>query len=439
VSAVLTACSKTTPTTTSSAQTAIALLRYTAVGTPDLTNLVGGSGLVTTDVNPSQNDIAFAVALQPDGKIIAVGNTVTTQASIVVIRYAADGKLDSTFGNGGITVTSLPSADAGAFAATLQADGKLLVAGRSSTSSGSSFLLLRYHTDNATGTPGTLDTAGFGAGKGFVTTAILSGTETSATSIALSGSDIVVAGHSKIGEKFAIVLARYTTSGALDTAFGSDGIVTTLIGAVDADVAALAVQVDGKIIAAGLAGDFASSIWDVALLRYNTDGALDLPFGDSHTGMVITDIGSSSNYANAVAIQGDGKIVVAGNAFADPFGSRTSDIAVLRYNTDGTLDTAGFGSGTGIVTTNVGGFDSGFAVAVQPGGKIVVAGNADEGVAERLVLLRYNGDGNLDSGFGAGGDGIVTRAASGPGTIASARALVLQPQPGGEIVVVGYD
>src|SRR5258706_2349779 len=142
VSAALTACSAKTPTG-STPETAVALLRYNANGTPDTTNLVGGTGLVTTDVNTSQDDIAFATVLQPDGKIIAVGSSSTTPARVVVIRYNANGTPDTGFGNNGITVTSLPSADADGFAAILQADGKLLVAGRSCPLSGfCSFLLL---------------------------------------------------------------------------------------------------------------------------------------------------------------------------------------------------------------------------------------------------------------------------------------------------------
>src|SRR5882762_11850135 len=420
----------------SRAPTAVALARYNAngapgtPGTPD-TNF-GTQGVVTTDVNPSQDDIAFATVLQSDGKIIVVGTSFTTPASIAVTRYNANGGLDSTFGSNGITVTSLPSADASAFAATLQADGKLLVAGRSCPVSGvSSFLLLRYNTAGAPGTAGTLDT-GFGTG-GIVTTPISSGSSTTANAVAVSGTNILVAGHSLIGARFVIALAQYTSSGALDSTFGSSGIVTTPIGSLDADAAALAVQGDGKIVVAGLAGNAMSQIWDVALLRYNTDGTLDLPFGGTNTGMAITDIGSSSNYANAVALQADGKIVVVGNAFVNSF---ASDIAVLRYNTDGSLDT-GFGGGDGIVTTSIGAFDNGFAVAVQGDNKIVVAGNADAGTGDRLALLRYNADGGLDSGFGTGG--IVTRAASGPRTIAGAFAVVLQPQAGGEIVVAGYD
>jgi len=430
VSVALTACGYKT-TTTYGAPIAVALARYNAnaPGTPGtLDTSFGTQGIVTTDVNPSQDDLAFAVVLQPDGKIIAVGSSFMTSASVVVIRYNANGTLDSTFGSGGITVTSLPSASATAFAATLQADGKLLVAGKTCPLSGSSSLLLMRYT-----TSGALDT-GFGT-QGIVTTAIPSGSATGANAVAVSGTNILVAGHSKIGGKFAIALARYTSSGALDSTFGSGGIVTTAVGSLDADAAALAVQVDGKIVAAGLAGDAMSQIWDVALLRYNTDGTLDLPFGGTN-GMVITDIGSSSNYANAVALQADGKIVVAGNAFANP-SANTSDIAVLRYNTDGTLDTTGFGSPNGYVTTSIGAFDDGFAVAVQPAdGKIVVAGNADAGMGDRLALLRYNSNGSLDNGFGTGG--IVTRAASGPSIVAGAFGVALQPADGA-IVVVGYD
>src|SRR5882762_5060281 len=196
----LTACGYKT-TTYTLAPTAVALLRFNATnGAPDTS--LGGSGMVTTKVSPSRDDIAFAVVRQPvGGKIIAVGSNFTTPGSITVIRYNADGTPDSTFGSGGITVTSLPSADASAFAATLQAEGKVPVAGRSSPVSGfSSFLLLRYHTDISTGTPGTLD-AGFGTG-GIVTTGIPSGTSTGANAVALSGTNILVAGHSKIGGRF---------------------------------------------------------------------------------------------------------------------------------------------------------------------------------------------------------------------------------------------
>src|SRR5881396_1865801 len=215
VFAALTACGYKT-TTYSFAPTAVALLRFNANGAPDITNLVGGTGQVTTDVNAFRDDIAFATVLQPDGKIIVVGTSFTTPARIVVIRYDANGAPDSSFGSSGITVTSLPSADATAFAATLQADGKLLVAGRSCASSGATgLLLLRYHTNAnnvITGTAGTLDTAGFNSPLGYVVTPIPSGTKTGANAIAVSGTNILLAGQSKIGGKLRIVLAQYTST-----------------------------------------------------------------------------------------------------------------------------------------------------------------------------------------------------------------------------------
>jgi len=440
VSAGLTACGY-KANNYSRAPTAVAVARYNASGAPGTPGTLdqgfGTQGIVTTDVDAFQDDIAFATVLQ-GGKVIAVGSSSTTPARVVVIRYNANGAPDSSFGNNGITVTSLPSADADGFAAVLDPNGKLLVAGRNCPSSGPcGFLLLRYHTDISTGTPGTLDT-GFGT-SGIVTTAIPSGSATSANAIALSGTNILLAGQSKIGGTFMIALAQYTSSGALDSTFGSGGIVTTPIFSLDAAAAALAVQGDGKIVAAGLAGSAFTNVWDVAVLRYNANGSLDTDpttgFG-AGTGIVTTDIASSSNYANAVALQADGKIVVVGNAFANPF-ANTSDIAVLRYNSNGSLDTAGFGSPNGYVTTNVGAFDNGFAVAVQPAdGKIVVAGNADAGMGDRLALLRYNADGSPDSGFGSAG--IVTRNASGPSIVAGAFGVALQPTDGA-IVVVGYD
>src|SRR6185295_4210266 len=148
----------------------------------------------------------------------------------------------------------------------------------------SSLLLLRYNT---AGTPGTLDTS-FGTG-GIVTTAVPSGSATAANAIALSGTNILLAGHSRISGKLTITVAQYTSSGALDPAFGTGGIVTTPIASLDADAGALAVQGDGKIVVAGLAGTAFTNFWDVALLRYNADGSLDTAFGGGD-GIVTTDI-----------------------------------------------------------------------------------------------------------------------------------------------------
>jgi len=198
---------------------------------------------------------------------------------------------------------------------------------------------------------------------------------------------------------------------------------------------AIALQSGGKIIAAGASGSLASPPMDAVLVRYNTNGTLDTSFGSAGTGMVFTDIGSSNNFANAVAVQTPGdKIVVAGHAFVD-FAADTSDIALLRYNADGTPDT-GFGT-SGAVVTNLGAFDNAFSVALypDPDNRIVVSGNTGSGAAVSAAVLRFTPNGALDTTFGTGG--IVTASPTGPSAAASANAVLVQPDR--SVVVVGYD
>src|SRR5205823_5199649 len=141
--------------------------------------------------------------------------------------------------------------------------------------------------------------------------------------------------------------------------------------------------------------------WDFAVARYNADGSLDTTFGSG--GTVTTNFGPGATYddADGVAIQSDGKIVVAGTCNR---GGSDNVFAVARYNADGSLDST-FGSG-GTVTTDFGlggSDDSAYAVALQPDGKIVAAGATYlGGVPGDFALARYNPDGTLDSTFGGG-------------------------------------
>ena len=156
-------------------------------------------------------------------------------------------------------------------------------------------------------------------------------------------------------------------SGALDTSFGGVGKVSTAFGG---DETAMALQADGKIVMAG------GSANNFLLARYNADGSLDAGFGDG--GLVTTDVGNgAADEARGVAIQSDGKIVVVGYVFAShiPGNPINFDFALVRYNTDGSLDTS-FGDG-GKVTTDFNGLgDRAFAVAIQPDDKIVVVGES---------------------------------------------------------------
>ena len=223
---------------------------------------------------------------------------------------------------------------------------------------------------------------------------------------------------------FGFALVRYDTDGSLDTSFGGDGKVTTDFTRFVDDGLAVALQPDGKIVMVGGAG-FGGPNERFALARYNTDGSPDTTFGGD--GKLTTDFSPYPDVAFAVAIQGDGHIVVAGGARLLPYPNPTW--ALARYDTDGSLDTS-FG-GDGKVTTDfTRGDDDAYSMALQADGKIVVAGQAALRNA-KFALARYGTDGSLDPTFGADGK-LVTNITPG---YDSAFQVVIQPD--GKIVAAG--
>ncbi|MGI8604315.1 MAG: delta-60 repeat domain-containing protein [Verrucomicrobiales bacterium] len=245
--------------------------------------------------------------------------------------------------------------------------------------------------------PGDLD-ATFGTG-GKVTTDFGIGSGDEGVSVALqSDGKIVVAGSSGASGNQDFALVRYTSAGALDTSVNGTGKVTTDFGFGADWGRSVAVQSDGKIVVAGSSDD-ASGTSDFALVRYTSTGALDTSFNG--TGKVTTPIGSSYDWGQSVAVQSDGRIVVAGysrNA------SGNADFALVRYTSTGALDTSF--NGTGKVTTDFGGDDYGYSVALQSDGKIVVAGDSDASDLSDIALVRYTSAGALDTSFN--GTGKVT-------------------------------
>ena len=178
----------------------------------------------------------------------------------------------------------------------------------------------------------------------------------------------------------ATVTVSPSPSGSLDSTFGTGGIVTTPIGNNDAYAYALGIQTDGRIVAAGYYAD--GSYYDFAVVRYNTNGSLDTTFGTG--GIVTTPVGSGNAIANALGIQSDGRIVAAGSFY----NGSNDNFAVVRYNTDGSLDTT-FGTG-GIVTTPMGsGYDIAYSLAIQSDGRILAAGSSDNGSYNNFALMRY--------------------------------------------------
>src|SRR5438874_2685597 len=184
---------------------------------------------------------------------------------------------------------------------------------------------------------------------------------------------------------FATLMASATSSaapGSLDATFGTGGKVTTSFSG-SADMNALVVQPDGKLVAAGVV--FNGVRWDFALARYNTDGSLDTTFGTG--GKIVTAIGTDGTGASALVLQPDGKLVAAGATTSD---GSTYDFTVVRYNTHGSLDPT-FGTG-GKVTTAVGtGDDVAFALALQPDGNLVAGGYAANAGTDAFALVRYLG------------------------------------------------
>jgi len=318
----------------------------------------------------------------------------------------APAQLDSSFSSDGKVRTNFSPGFDYAAALALQPDGKIVVAGRAEISRGS-FALARYNVGGA------LDTSFSGDGK--TTTNFTRRDDSAKGVIVLADGDVVAAGVAG-GRNPKFALVRYNADGTLDSAFSGDGkLVTDFTAGADFafDVAA---QADGKIVAVGAAAG--GSRGRFALARYNDDGTLDPGFGGD--GRVTTNVTAAHDAITGITIQPDGKIVVAGAANDDTF------FAVARYNTDGTLDATFAGDGT-MFTNFTPGHDFAWDVALQPDGKIAVAGRA----SGRFGLARYQSDGSLDTSFG--GDGRITTNFTSSMDIATALAL----QADGKIVAVG--
>ena len=320
-------------TTLNGANYDFVIVRYNADGTLDTG--FGTDGKVLTPVG-TLTDEAHGIALQDDGKIVVAGYASSGNNDFAVVRYNADGSLDTGFGTGGKVTTPIGTGDDWAHDVTVQADGKIVVSGYTKVSLFDiDFALVRYNAD------GSLD-SGFGTG-GKVTTAFGTGYDEAYSVTVQTDGKIIVAGSANTGsEDFALV--RYNTDGSLDSGFGTGGKVTTPIGAGTDTAYDVLVQSDGKIVVAGMAS---GTGYDFALARYNADGSLDSGFGSG--GTVLTAVSSNNDYGRFVALQSDGKIVVGGDSNHDDF---DYDFALTRYNTDGSLDTS-FGTG-GTTFTQIG-------------------------------------------------------------------------------------
>jgi uncharacterized delta-60 repeat protein len=380
-----------------------AVARYNPNGSLD--GSFSGDGKQNTDFGGSDSsDGANGVAIQANGKIVVVGaaaGNLQDSGHFALARYKSNGSLDPSFSGDGRKTTDFGGGDVKAYGVAIQANGKIVAVG----AGGGDFALARYNLH------GLLDTSFSGDGR--QTTDF--GGDDGARGVAIQGNGRIVAvGGGGGGDDFA--LARYNANGSLDTTFAGQGKQTTEFGAFDR-ATGVALQENGKLVAVGGSGG------DFALARYNAHGLLDTSFSDD--GRQTTDFGGGDG-ACGVAIQRDGKLVAVG------VGGATSDFALARYNTNGSLDT-GF-SGDGRQTTDFGGFDFGGGVALSENGKIVVVGStigSGFGGRSDFAIARYNPNGSLDKGFS--GDGRQTTDFAGGDAAATGVAI----QANGKIVVAG--
>jgi uncharacterized delta-60 repeat protein len=391
--------------------------------TTEVSSFMSGRGKVTTDFGGS--DSGSSIVLQSDGKIIVAGESSGGgDGGFAVVRYNADGSLDTTFDIDGKVTTDFGGLEY-ARSVALQSNGKIVVAGYNgiSSSGGGDFAVVRYNAD------GSLDTTFDGDGK--VITDFGGWDEAESVKIDSNGR-IVVAGYSGIsssgGGDFAVV--RYNTNGSLDSSFGANhnGKIITDVGA-EEYAHSVIVQSDNKIVVIGDTAISSSGASDFALVRYNADGSLDTDFGQD--GKITTDF-DGCDFVGGVTVQSDGKIVVVGESYAlSNTASGDQDFVLVRYNADGTPDTTF--SGDGKIVADFGGGDSARSVAVQADGKIVVTGYSSPAGSSGggdVIVARYNADGTLDPTFSS--DGVVKTAI---GDESEGNGVVVQSD--GRILVAG--
>ena len=396
----------------------------------DLDPLFGSGGMVMTDLGKS-TDIAKAVAIQADGKSVVVGTTYKnndfSDEDFVVTRYNTDGMLDNTFGNRGKVRTDFPGLAAVPSSVVIQPDGKIVVAGGAFPL----FTFLGNFKVARYNPNGSLDTS-FGDG-GIVTTIFPAGSY--ASDVALQSDGKIIAAGTVfvdfiIGESSDtdFALARYNPDGTPDATFGNNGQVTTDFLGFEDDAFSVLIQPDGKIVAVGSANDPAT-FYDFAAARYLSNGTIDTTFGVA--GKVRTDFGDQNfDRARSAALQPDGRIVAAG--FAISHGGGVQNFAVARYTSNGVLDTTFSRDGRTQIDFGTC-CQSATKVLLQSDGKIIAVGGASgESSDDDFLLARLSPRGTLDNTFGIGGKVRTSFGDLNGG--ANGAAL----QSDGKIVAVGF-
>lgn len=344
------------------------------------------------------------MAVQPDGKVVMVGGSF---GDFIMARFKADGTPDEDFGDSGMVTTPIPGADAlgvkEALAVAIQRDGKIVVAGDARTprpGSRAAIALVRYDSDGSI--DDTFGDGGFAFGPTF-----LFGR---AFAVKIDGEDrIVVAGdtpkdgNTDFGD---FIVARFTADGSIDLSFGEAGIAVTDVGGVTNEGHGLVVLADNSLLVSGFApivvsssngGPVTASEPLTAVVRYRENGTLDTTFGSAGRVQLPGD-----NVGRGLAVQSDGRIVLAGSIETATFPATQLRFALMRLLANGTID-GSFGDGGRVQTSLTDRGDAALGVALQADGKIVAAGVSNSQGNADFAVARYDRDGNLDASFSQDG------------------------------------
>ncbi|MCB0404526.1 MAG: hypothetical protein KDD51_07045 [Bdellovibrionales bacterium] len=376
----------------------------------------GSGGIVTTAIGTSDDRI-YAIAVQTDGKIVAAGTAYETKYNFAIARYLTNGTLDTAFGGGdGKATLAVGSGDDAIYALVLLSDGTFFVAGSTTVSSGNTdFVLARFLSD------GTLDT-NFGT-AGFATRdfGLASGLDVARALTTDGNGRLVVVGQSDDGSQKDFAVARYLTTGSPDTSFDSDGFATYAFTSGDDTARAITIDELGRLIVVG------QTETDLAIERLKTNGALDTGFDTD--GMRIVSITSGVDVANSVQIRSGGEILVAGIARQGAL----SDALLVQFHTDGSTDLDFGTNGTAVfsVSSTTSRADAANSMAIAFGDRPVFIGKTNNGSNFDWLLARTRFSGTEDLTFDS--DGFFTLDFA--GGLDEAHAVALQND--GKILVAG--
>jgi uncharacterized delta-60 repeat protein len=330
--------------------------------------------------------------------------------SFSAARFNVDGSLDTSFdGDGKVIVTSEGLGDLTRGMA-VQPDERIVMVGVSRPDYNAAYGLVRWNSD------GSLDTSFDSDGK---VSASINFAYDFAASVVLQPDGRILASGTSLDD-FSVL--RLNPNGSLDTSYGIDGKMTVNWIGSSEQAFASTLQSDGRLLIAGVSRIGNNS--DFSVVRLNTDGTLDTSF--DRDGKLSISMGSDNDIARSIVLQSDGRIILAGSCTN---GGKNS-FALVRLNTDGSLDTS-FGNGGKLIVPVGSGDSEAYGVNVQPDGKIVVVGRSSVSGNWDASILRLNTDGTLDTNFADAGKRIL------PLGTGNDLASSVSVQPDGRIVIAG--